>query len=250
MFEKFVMNLRSNTIYDHIDWTGFSDEQKSRWISDYNKHYMAFTELLASYEAAVLLVKLRHCMASLVVLPDDPVLLDARKRVERLLFSGGMRMINSGEIEKSLSLAKDILKIFPSSPVAWMLRSVAVLKNGDIQNSLTAAERAVKLAPRNPDTHFNKGVILANMGRFAEAAVEYKETFKLTNEAGNKYGCYPLLRVLRILANAYFSSGQFDRTVAAAEKAIEIASASGQQDLVEDAEKQLRAFRILIQNTQ
>ena len=211
---------------------------------------MAFTELLASYGVADLLVKLRHCMASLAVLPDDAVLLNARDSVERLLFTSGMRMINSGEIEKSLSLAEEILKIFPSSPVAWMFRSVAVLKNGDIQNSLTTAERAVKLAPRNPDTHFNKGVILANMGRFTEAAVEYKETFKLTNEAGNKYSCYHLLRVLGTLANAYFSAGQIDQAVAVAEKSLEIASASGQQDLVEDAKKQLRAFRILIQGTQ
>ena len=38
IFSQFVVDVRSDSLYDHIDWTGFSEEQKDKYLADF-KHY-------------------------------------------------------------------------------------------------------------------------------------------------------------------------------------------------------------------
>ncbi|MHC4130632.1 MAG: fused MFS/spermidine synthase [Planctomycetota bacterium] len=242
MFEKYVLNLRTDTIYDFIDWEGFSDDDKKQWIDEYKKHYMAFTELLYSYDAPTLSEKLSYCMVSLKILPDDPALLDARQMVEILLFSRGMEMIGSRRINESLELAASIIKIHPTSSIPWMLRSIIMLEQGQIKNALVAAEKAVRFEPKNPDAHFNKAVILNNMGQFEQAAAEYKKVFDLSTKS-YKYSSFHLIRILEHLMASYMNAGQNDKALKTAEQALQIAVSSGQMDLIEHTQNQLEILK-------
>jgi len=241
MFNKYVLNVRTDTVYGHIDWEGFSEGEKQRWINESKRHYMAFTELLRSYDAPELTQKLSHCMASLDILPDDPALEDARRMVEVFLFSKGMELIGDGRLNETLELASRVLTINPSSPVPWMLRSVVMLKTGQQQKAVFAAEKAVELEPDNPDTHFNKGFILSKVSNFAQAAVSYKKVFDLSRRS-HKYSSYHLIRILKNVAVAYQNAGQHDKAQEAISKAVEVANRSRQQDLIEWAKNLYEAF--------
>ncbi|MEE9212080.1 MAG: fused MFS/spermidine synthase, partial [Phycisphaeraceae bacterium] len=35
MFRRFVMGVRADSVYDHLDWTGFSDQEKEQWLRRY-----------------------------------------------------------------------------------------------------------------------------------------------------------------------------------------------------------------------
>ena len=37
ILKKLVTNVRSDSVYDHIDWTGYTEEQKTDWLEDYDR---------------------------------------------------------------------------------------------------------------------------------------------------------------------------------------------------------------------
>ncbi len=245
LFEQYVMNLRSETVYAHIDWTGLEEQEKAEWILNYKKHYQAYTELLALYDATDVLEKLKHSMRSLEILPGEDDLLDAREIVEAKIFAKGMDMKDSGQIagktDKAFSFAHDVLQIYPESASAWMLRAFAWQSKGQMKDALYCAQKAVQLAPKRIDAYLTNGILLSQMGRLDEAVSAYKKMCDIA-ATSIKYNSYNHIDFLRTLAQAYMNAGKIDKCLETAQKAVDVANAAGQQDLIERAKNYLQMF--------
>jgi len=271
---QLVVNVRSNTVYHHIDWTGFSEEGKDRWLVDYQQVYRASTYLLMAYSSSDNLLQLKYSIDGLSILPDHPGLLHSRTEAEKRLFSDSVKIILSGNPDNALALANEILKIYPQSATAWMIRSGAMQGGGNMKKALIAARRAVQLAPDNADARFNLGFILFRVGQFGDAIKEYKESLRLKPDQFNvlemlaqvltidkkadfynpseavrlaERACeltgYKKAQMLDTLAGAYAAAGRLPEAIATAEKALKLASSTGQKKMVEHISNRLLLFK-------
>jgi len=246
IFKRYVMRVRRESIYRHIDWTGFSEEKKAEWLTDYEHLYKALAyllPLLPTHDSPPSeLGKFKASMEGLRSLPDNPVLLNTRAEAERRIFSGSKRMILSGKTDKALALCRKILRDYPHSPLGWLIRSSLMRGMGDGQKALADAQWAVDIAPDNTDARFNLGFMLASVGQFEQAIIEYKEALRLANRVG-EIDKYNQAKMLDFLAKAYAAVGRFPEAITTAERALNLALSSGQKDLAEYIGKQLRSFK-------
>ena len=178
-------------------------------------------------------------MYGLSVLPDSPALLNTRARAEEKLLSIGVNMILSGKTDNALVVSSDILKIYPQSAIAWIIRSEAMQNKGDMPSALAAAKLAVKLAPENTDARFNLGFMLLCAGQFEDAIKEYKEMLRVAEQACS----YKQAKILDVLVATYAAAGRLPDAIAAAEKAFDLASSTGQKEMVRRKRKQLLSFK-------
>jgi spermidine synthase len=243
IFKQFVLDLRSDSVYGHIDWTGFSEKEKAAWLAEYRKLYRASTQLLISYDSTTGLEKLKHSIDGLTVLPNNPALLYARTEAEKLLFIEGVKIIMSGNTDDAFVLVSNMLEIYPQSPTAWMVRSVAMLQNGQEKEALAAARRAINLAPDSADAHFNLGLIMSRLGQFEKAIVEYKETVRLADEQSDKFTSYQKIQMLDTLAGAYAAAGRFPEAITTAQKALTLSVSAGQSKIADYIRERLFLFK-------
>lgn len=141
------------------------------------------------------------------------------------------------------------IAIRPESFDANLNLATAYLQINEPALGLPYAEQAVKLNPNSQTAHANLGAIYAAMGQYALAIDEYRAAAELGDlepqialnmaEALIRAGRYPqALNVLRILAAgqgrdnaevyertgyAHFKAGDYEKSLAAYEKALEIA---------------------------
>ncbi len=235
IFREFVLNVRGDSIYSHIDWTGFNKDEKEAWLADYQQLYKAYGHILMSEGTTDMLDKLKYILAGLNVFPDKPAFIAAKASAEKRIFSASVQMILSGKTDHALVLSGEILKIHPQSSTAWMIRSLAMQRKGQTQQALTAAQQAVELAPDNPDAHFGLGVIWFEAGQPERAITEYKEALRLTKETFS----LDKAKTLNALATAYAAASRTSEAIDAAERAIDIALSAGQKELAESFRRQL-----------
>jgi len=205
MFRRFISSIRSNSVYEHIDWNGFGREQKSKWLSEYAIVHNASNYLLASNGTSNPLERLSCCMEGLAILPDNPALSNLRRRTEKEIFTVYSSRINSYRTEEALLQAEKMLKIYPRSAVAWLIKSLSMQQKGEIQGALEAAKTAVRLSPETADAHFVLGTILCRSGQMNAAITEYNNAMRLS-ERPQKSAIYSQAKMLDILTNSRIGS--------------------------------------------
>ena len=264
VFREFVLDLRSQSVYNHIDWTGIDDEEKANWLGRYQELYKVSSYLFMALGSKNQLDKLKYCMEGLAISPKHQPLLDARSNAEKILFSNSIGLILSGNGDRALGLANEMLKIHERSATAWMIRSGVMRSGNNLERALVAAQQATILAPKQFDVRLNHGSILAQLKRFEEAIKEYRTAMQLNPDQafaleslalaliadrnGASYDPAESIDVaqraceltdnknaqmLNTLSMAYAAAGRFDDAVSTAEKAIDVANSSGQKKLAE-----------------
>ena len=198
--------MRSNSVYEHIDWKGFSEEEKKKWLLDYERIHEASNYLLMANGTGNLLDILKYCMEGLAILPENPALHDLRKRTEKDIYNFCSELLLSGRKEAALLHAGSVLEIHTKSAVPWMIKSRYMQAKGEIQKGLEAAEMAVNLAPDNADTHFLLGSIMLSAEQFKGAISEYRQALKLS-EKRHKYAIYSRVSMLDALAQVNVATG-------------------------------------------
>ncbi len=78
----------------------------------------------------------------------------------------------------------------PEDPVVWMLFAMFLHATGEYEASLARYEHTLEISPRWSEAHYNKGLLLFDMGRYEEARKEAREARRLG---------YPLNGLLRKL---------------------------------------------------
>jgi tetratricopeptide (TPR) repeat protein len=150
-----------------------------------------------------------------------------------------------------------------------------LLRRGDLEGAISHCEEALRIRPRNPDAENNLGLALLQKGDESDAAVHFKKCLEIApdhmNAAPNlawvlatssnsstrdgpkavelaekvhRRAGHPNAIVLRTLAAAYAETGRFSDAIEAAEQAMEIAKATGNEGLVTDLERNIAAYRL------
>lgn len=208
-FGRFISNVRNNSVYEHIDWKGFSKEEKTKWLSDYEPIHKASSYLLMSNSTRNFLDKLKFCTEGLAVLPENPAILDVRKRIEKEMYHFYTRLPLSGREEMVLLQAENILKIHTKSAVSWMIKSLCMQAMGNTQKGLEAAAMAVRLAPDNADTHFLLGSLMFSAGQLENAIAEYREALQLSEEH-RKYSIYSQASMMDALSQVITATSKHE----------------------------------------
>jgi tetratricopeptide (TPR) repeat protein len=149
----------------------------------------------------------------------------------------------------------------------------ALLKKGSVDEAIVQYQKALQINPDYTDAHYNLGCALFQKGRMDEAIIQYQKALQiepdnveaLNNLAwvlatcpqaslrnGNKAVALAQRAnqltgdgnpvVLGTLAAAYAEAGRFNDAMRSAQKAIELARAAGQQDMVEQFNGELKLY--------
>ncbi len=91
LFTRFAKDVRSDSVFEHIDWTGIGKDDKARRLAYFRKLHKATQYLWESYCTNNWLDKLKYCVGGLEIMPDNPSLLAQKKLAEEALGSGAKR---------------------------------------------------------------------------------------------------------------------------------------------------------------
>ncbi len=233
VFGRFISSVRNNSVYEHIDFKGFSKEEKKKWLSDYERVHNASTCLLMSNSTRNFQDKLKYCMEGLAVSPENPALLDLRKRTEKEMFYAYSKLLLSGSKEEALQHIENIQKIHPKSAVSWMIKSCCMQAMGKMQKGLEAATTAVRLAPHNADAHFLLGSMMFSAGQLEDAITEYREALQLS-EGHHKHAIYSQAGMMDALSRAVNAPGKHEIIEAASGEQFELLLSDRLKQTAED----------------
>ncbi len=152
----------------------------------------------------------------------------------------GTILLQKGKVDDAIVHFQKALQITPDNVVARNNLRNALLQKGRVDEAITHYKKALQITPDSPDVLNNLAWLLAASPdariRDGVQAVKYAErACELTH-----YGATLLVGTL---AAAYAEAGRFDDAIAAAQKACALASAAGEQELLETNRKLLALYR-------
>jgi predicted Zn-dependent protease len=180
----------------------------------------------------------------------------------------------AGQDQAAFELYSDAVRIEPDYPLGQFKLGMMLLARGKPDDAFVHLQAAVQLMPHNPDLQYDLGVFLRQHGQPADAVVHFKaalddrpdfpealnelawilstnpdpklrsgaEAIQLARHAGElTQNQKPAL--LTTLSAAYAETGQFPEAIVAAQKARDLAVATGQTNIAAQAEALLDLYR-------
>jgi tetratricopeptide (TPR) repeat protein len=154
----------------------------------------------------------------------------------------GNALLRKGRVEDAITQYELALEIKPNYADAHMNLGLALLQMARRDDAITQFEKAVAIKPDFAEAHFNLGSSLAQLGRMDEAILQFQKAVELDRQAnGLAGGENPIL--LRTLATAFGQAGRFADAARAAQQALELARAAGQEDLAAQLNDELKHYQ-------
>jgi spermidine synthase len=171
-FTSFTELVRSDSLLEHIDWTGMSRSERDEWLSEYRLYHRVATYILRSHGKADLMDQMVNSADGQSLLPRYAPLVEQERRAlaEFRRAATGPNANPDGVLRHVESL----LQRRPDVGTAWMVKSWALWGKRDAEGALKAAIEAAKLVPYNPDTHDNLGQMFSKLGMHDEAVEHYR----------------------------------------------------------------------------
>ncbi len=185
----------------------------------------------------------------------------------------GTIAFRSGESDAGLAHCKEALKLAPKSVPTLLAIISQLATTGDFEAAIPYCESVQQIAGENPSVRFQLGRIEMGRKNYREAVVHFEGAFKgnprmlsaannlawilATNEDAQvrdgkravevaKRICettqYKDYRFFSTLAAAYAESGDFDNAVTITNKAIEMATAKGDEKTIASMNERLKLF--------
>jgi protein O-mannosyl-transferase len=150
-------------------------------------------------------------------------------------------LMRRGRVKEAIEHSEKALEIRPNDADAQNNLGLAMLQTGDTKRAVAHLEKALAIDPGHMNAEVNFAWVLATSSedslRNGARAVQLAED--VMNRAGHSNAI-----VLRTLAAAYAETGRFNDAIAAAQQAIEIARATGNQGLIGDLERSIAAYQL------
>lgn len=149
-------------------------------------------------------------------------------------------LMRRGRVKEAIEHSEKALEIRPNDADAQNNLGLAMLQTGGTKRAVAHLEKALEINPGHLNAEVNLAWVLATSSddslRNGARAVQLAED--VINRAG-----HPNAIVLRTLAAAYAEVGRFNDAIAAAQQAIEIARATGNEGLITDLQRSIAAYQ-------
>jgi tetratricopeptide (TPR) repeat protein len=148
-------------------------------------------------------------------------------------------LVRRGRVSEAIEHSEEALRIRPNDSDAQNNLGLALLQTGEVKRAVAHFEKALAVNPGHMNAEVNLAWVLAtssdDSARNGARAVDLAED--VMNRAGHANAI-----VLRTAAAAYAEVGRFDDAIAAAQQAIEIAKATGNEAVIVDLERSITAY--------
>lgn len=148
---------------------------------------------------------------------------------------GGHRGEAIEQLTKGLELA-------PKSADGHNIYGVILARMGKLDEAITELKLAVRYGPRSAECHFNLGRAYAATSQFALALPQFQSASELTQ------GKEPYF--LQMLAAMYSETGQYQKAVDTAQKALDLANQRKDADLTRSLQGNLERYQRQLKQTQ
>ncbi len=156
----FFRTVRSDSVYQHLDWSGIDEVRKEQWLERFDRVREVTRYVLLSQTSTMYDQSLEYCMEGLKIIPGYPALQIARRSIERQLLQSGLQLLASGDPNAAMSIARIMLEKDRNAVAAWILISQANRAQGRTTVAVEAARRAVRTAPQDMGVYHNLWSIL------------------------------------------------------------------------------------------
>jgi len=152
----------------------------------------------------------------------------------------GTVLIQQGQLDEGLSHLEQAVRIDGDSFEARLTLATALVQADKGLEAIAELEQAVRIKPNSSPTRSRLAWLLATAppakgGDPARAVEQAQRACELTRD--------PVAANFDVLAIAYAAAGRFDDAVATAQKALDLARASGQTKLAGEIEARLELYR-------
>jgi Flp pilus assembly protein TadD len=189
-------------------------------------------------------------------------------------FNIGNALFKRGRLDEAVAHFRKAVELEPDNAAAHNNLGNALLQKGKVDEAIVHYQKALQIKPDNVETHINLGSALFQKGRVDEAIAHYQKALQIKPDSPDvlnnlawllatspdahirdgvqavKYAgraCelthYGVTLLVGTLAAAYAEAGRFDDAIAAAEKACALASAAGEQGLLQKNQELLALYR-------
>jgi len=144
-FARFFAEVRRDSVFEHIDWTGLCDAEHDLWRQEHALFYKASGYLLESRTEEKVPVLLQNNSEGLKLLPHHAGLLEQQD----IYLSNAREALDSGLADDVLGGIEQFLQSQPEIGTAWLIKSWALQRKGRMEAALAAARKAVQYIPDN-----------------------------------------------------------------------------------------------------
>jgi len=149
-------------------------------------------------------------------------------------------LMRRGRVREAIEHSEDALRIRPNDADAQNNLGLAMLQTGDTKRAVEHLEKALEINPGHMNAEVNLAWILATS--WNDSLRNGDRAVQLAEDVSRRAG-HPNAIALRTLAAAYAEVGLFSDAIAAAQEAIEIAKATGNEGMIADLERSIAAYQ-------
>jgi tetratricopeptide (TPR) repeat protein len=151
----------------------------------------------------------------------------------------GAALFRKGDIDAAIAQFRAALQIKPGFAEAHLNLGSALVKKGQVNEAIIHFQRALEIDPDNVEALNDLAWLLATS---PQASVRNgNQAVELAQRANQVTGGESPM-ILSTLAAAYAAAGRFGDAQQGARKAVELATAAGQQGLVEELTRELKLY--------
>ena len=150
-------------------------------------------------------------------------------------------LMRRGRVNEAIEHSEEALRIRPGDADAQNNLGLALLQTGEVKRAVAHLQKALEIDPGHMNAEVNLAWVLATAPD--ESTRDGAKAVQLAEGVARRAG-HPNAIVQRTLAAAYAETGRFTDAIEAAEQAIQIAKATGNEGLAADLERNIAAYRL------
>ncbi len=150
-------------------------------------------------------------------------------------------LMRRGRMPEAIAHSEEALRIRPGDADGQNNLGLALLQTGDARRAVARLEKALAIDPGHMNAEVNLAWVLATAPD--DSTRNGARAVQLAEDVARRAG-HPNAIVLRTLAAAYAETGRFSDAIDAAQDAVAIAKATGNDGLAMDLERNIAAYRL------
>jgi tetratricopeptide (TPR) repeat protein len=151
----------------------------------------------------------------------------------------GNILLQKGDVDEAIGHYQKALQITPDCAEAHINLGNALIKKGSMDEAITHFQKALQINPDNTEAQNNLAWVLATASQVSLR--NGRQAVELAQQANQLAGGENPI-ILRTLAAAYAEAGRFSDAQRSAQKAMVLARAAGQSNLVEQLNGELKLY--------